>query len=599
MSNKIEVHIRINPKKSNKVWKFNENQLSRINKDKEIIYKNFISLLYIENNQKLYAKCLKNKVSKLENLTVFSYGQTGSGKTYTMLGNKDGVIYLCLKDLLDKYELKVSYIEIYNENAFDLFTNKKLQIYNVDKIVINNLSKIKITNTNEGDNFIDICEKNRKYGTTEYNLRSSRSHTIFQIEYASNDKHIVINLIDLAGSEKMCTKDIRRTEGSFINKSLLALCTVVNNLQNKKFFGFRDSKLTRLLQNSLDGKTNIVALCTMSPSCDCIEESISTLNFAARLSNLDLKKVEIPIEKNKLKQECEFEQIEKIEIPIEKNSKKPGYYFEQMKKLEKNFIELKDKFYNNNSYDININKNKVMDFCHMKQNKINFYLNNQMEQNEKRKNKDIKYVQDEITTKTDKTHLELQNKEKYFNDFNIKNKQMFNSNKKNKQNINFINSQNLEIITKSDKLLYELENPTCQKEIEYFENENLKNKNFMYKDKISVNKINNIISNINKNNKIIEKKPFHDNFNKVAVNINHFYNINTKERFFNVKFNNTLIYVNKISNLEIKTKLLEERVENLEIMIQNLLQRNPNKRTNDIFILEKHMFNLKCKKIGR
>jgi len=109
------------------------------------------------------------------------------------------------------------------------------------------------------------------------------------MNFHSRKDDAILNFIDLAGSERASRFESRRSEGSFINKSLLALGTLVNNLLNGKLLGFRDSKLTRILQSSFDGDTLLIALCMISPHRVCVEESLSTLNFAARLSNIELK----------------------------------------------------------------------------------------------------------------------------------------------------------------------------------------------------------------------------------------------------------------------------------------------------------------------
>jgi centromeric protein E len=120
--------------------------------------------------------------------------------------------------------------------------------------------------------FVDKCERNRRFGIREFDTNSSRSHTVFQA-YTNNNKTRTLNIRDLAGSERAGRSTDRRKEGAFINKSLLALCNVVNNIVYDKY------KLTRILQTSLDGYTNLVAICMLSPYANCMEESISTLKL--------------------------------------------------------------------------------------------------------------------------------------------------------------------------------------------------------------------------------------------------------------------------------------------------------------------------------
>lgn len=169
---------------------------------------------------------------------------------------------------------------------------------------------------------IERGEANRHISSTDYNLHSSRSHTIFQMiiesrernststatmvrrrtltqsGYGTKSKETVkisqLNLIDLAGSEKAATNEERRKEGSFINKSLLTLGTVISKLTEasahrsgpKPHIPFRDSKLTRILETALSGMAKVAVLCTISPSLQAVEESVNTLKFATRVKKI-------------------------------------------------------------------------------------------------------------------------------------------------------------------------------------------------------------------------------------------------------------------------------------------------------------------------
>ncbi|AFN83904.1 kinesin-like protein [Encephalitozoon romaleae SJ-2008] len=292
---KIKVSIRLRPSMGDKeVWKTSEDGLWHVHGQKRVKYNGFRSILTNMTNAEVYKECVREEIQKFlneENCTVFAYGQTGSGKTYTMLGgDEEGIIKLAIRDILDRRPVGISYLEIYNEKLFDLSNNSEVQMFNVEnRNVISNLWVEHVDKWEDVASFIERCEKNRKFGTTEFNTKSSRSHTVVQVTYNSNNRVRTLNMIDLAGSERASRSMDRRKEGSFINRSLLALCTIVNNVGNGKYLGFRNSKLTRVLQSSLDGRTNLVAICTLSPYEDCIEESVSTLKFAARLCSLELK----------------------------------------------------------------------------------------------------------------------------------------------------------------------------------------------------------------------------------------------------------------------------------------------------------------------
>jgi centromeric protein E len=260
----------------------------------ETSFVGFTNVMPDVTNLQVYNACVREDVQRFlgfENCTVFAYGQTGSGKTHTMLGSEEeGIIKLALREILSTTSATISYLEIYNEKLYDLATGTEVQIFSVgNRNHISNLHAEKVSTWEQAQRLIDRCEKNRRYGTTEFNDKSSRSHTIFQISIGSGPETWILNMIDLAGSERASRSSERRKEGAYINRSLLALCTIVNNMSQGRFAGFRDSKLTRVLQSSMDGATNLVAICMLSPHAECMEESVSTLKFAARLSNLDLK----------------------------------------------------------------------------------------------------------------------------------------------------------------------------------------------------------------------------------------------------------------------------------------------------------------------
>ncbi|KAF9758245.1 Kinesin-like protein tea2 [Nosema granulosis] len=344
MSKKVSVFVRIKPEISGHlkitnqqdvVWRTEGGKVYRIDAQKETCFDGYTGVFHLEDNLTIYLSCIQNVVEKFlenQNSTVFAYGQTGSGKTYTILGeNGNGIINLCLENILETREVSVSYMEIYNEKIFDLFTSTELQIYTIDNTpVVSNLSSTPISSRESLNFFLSRCETNRKYGSTEFNTRSSRSHTIFQVKSEGS----TLNLIDLAGSEKASINECRRKEGSYINKSLLALCNLVSNIQKNRYFGYRDSKLTRLLQPSLDGKTNIVALCMISPQSNCLEESIATLKFAGRLSNLEIKVTEKKTPEKKLVEKLEDDTLERTpeNITIHETNMKRGYYMEQYMK---------------------------------------------------------------------------------------------------------------------------------------------------------------------------------------------------------------------------------------------------------------------------
>ncbi|PNY04024.1 kinesin motor catalytic domain protein [Trifolium pratense] len=254
------------------------------------------------------------------NGTVFAYGVTSSGKTHTMHGdqNSPGIIPLAIKDVFSSIQdtpgreflLRVSYLEIYNEVINDLLdpTGQNLRVReDAQGTYVEGIKEEVVLSPGHALSFIAAGEEHRHVGSNNFNLFSSRSHTIFtlMIESSVHGKEYdgvifsQLNLIDLAGSEssKTETTGLRRKEGSYINKSLLTLGTVIGKLSEGKssHVPYRDSKLTRLLQSSLSGHGHVSLICNVTPASSNMEETHNTLKFASRA-----KRVEIYASRNKI-----------------------------------------------------------------------------------------------------------------------------------------------------------------------------------------------------------------------------------------------------------------------------------------------------------
>lgn len=222
----------------------------------------------------------------------------------------------------------MSYIEIYNETIRDLLNpsndNFRISKDAVRGVYVTPLTEEVVTCPLDVMKMIQRGEANRHISSTDYNLHSSRSHTIFQMIIESRERNSTstaihhrrtltqsgyganksketvrisqLNLIDLAGSEKAATNEERRKEGAFINKSLLTLGTVISKLTEasnrsngpKPHIPYRDSKLTRILETALSGMAKVAVLCTMSPSLQALEESVNTLKFATRVKKITI-----------------------------------------------------------------------------------------------------------------------------------------------------------------------------------------------------------------------------------------------------------------------------------------------------------------------
>ncbi|XP_052035155.1 centromere-associated protein E isoform X3 [Apodemus sylvaticus] len=246
------------------------------------------------------------------NGTIFAYGQTASGKTHTMMGSEDclGVIPRAIHDIFKRIKkfpereflLRVSYMEIYNETITDLLCNAqkmKPLIIREDinrNVYVADLTEEVVYTAEMALKWLATGEKNRHYGITKMNQRSSRSHTIFRMILESREKgessncdgsikvsHL--NLVDLAGSERAAqtgAEGVRLKEGCFINRNLLILGQVIKKLSDGQvggFINYRDSKLTRILQNSLGGNAKTRIICTITPVS--FDETLTTLQFAS------------------------------------------------------------------------------------------------------------------------------------------------------------------------------------------------------------------------------------------------------------------------------------------------------------------------------
>ncbi|KAF0718339.1 Aste57867_1758 [Aphanomyces stellatus] len=266
------------------------------------------------------AKPLVDQAFQGYNGTIFAYGQTGSGKTHTMMGSGDdhGIIPKMNEDLFKrvdaqsnettKYLITVSFLEIYNEVIKDLLnpSDKVLKIREHPDmgIYVEHLAELVVRDPADVTRLLEEGNKVRQVAATQMNERSSRSHSCFTIKIASKKveqlkdmtretmMNAKINLVDLAGSERAAktgaTGD-RLKEGAAINKSLSALGNVINMLADRSKKGhvpYRDSKLTRLLQESLGGNSLTVMIAAVSPADYNFDESLGTLQYANRAKSI-------------------------------------------------------------------------------------------------------------------------------------------------------------------------------------------------------------------------------------------------------------------------------------------------------------------------
>ncbi|XP_049845788.1 osmotic avoidance abnormal protein 3 isoform X1 [Schistocerca gregaria] len=259
------------------------------------------------------------------NTTIFAYGQTGCGKSFTMQGicepqSQRGIIPKSFEHLFEaisvsegtKYLVLASFLEIYNEEIRDLLGNevkRKLELKeHSDKgLYVQDLSLHPVQSVSESEQLMARGWKNRATGATLMNADSSRSHSIFSIQLemmpvsalecdipVNKVRKGKLNLVDLAGSERQSKTGAagdRLKEAIKINLSLTALGHVISALVDGKstHIPYRDSKLTRLLQDSLGGNTKTLMVGCISPADNNYDETLSTLRYVNRAKNIKNK----------------------------------------------------------------------------------------------------------------------------------------------------------------------------------------------------------------------------------------------------------------------------------------------------------------------
>lgn len=258
------------------------------------------------------------------NVCIMAYGQTGSGKTYTMEGSNRclGLNFRAVKEIFEiiesraethKYSIELTILEVYNEQIRDLLnpSGKKIEIREDSKgnMHLPGVEISPIKNYNDLIKHIESGKTNRSVGCTNINEYSSRSHCIVTIYInCSNSEGTFtskLNLIDLAGSERICKSEaegLRMVEACNINQSLSALGKVLYSLAGKQaHIPYRDSKLTHLLRDSLSGDAKTMMIITVNPSHEDVSETLSSLTFGARVASVEKGKAKQKIKKKKKK----------------------------------------------------------------------------------------------------------------------------------------------------------------------------------------------------------------------------------------------------------------------------------------------------------
>ena len=316
----------------------------------------------------IFFNCSINKLidSALDgySVTIFAYGQTGSGKTYTIMGREDSInekilsnnkysgimpksinyIWSTVGQRKEKFFIKVTFLEIYNEQINDLLnignTNLQIRWDQNQGFFVEGLLVIECKKPEDIVEVILQGMKNRKKGSHELNKDSSRSHSILTVyvisEFSQNGqsfkKYGKISFVDLAGSERL--KETHSSGGMIketgnINKSLFVLGKVISTLTEKnngnRHIPYRDSKLTMLLMDSIGGSAKTLMIACVSPSMTYSDETMSTLNYASRTMNIKNKPIV---------------QMDGKEVPVAKLKHKNNLYKLENEFLKNEFIKL-------------------------------------------------------------------------------------------------------------------------------------------------------------------------------------------------------------------------------------------------------------------
>ncbi|CAJ0597612.1 unnamed protein product [Cylicocyclus nassatus] len=321
------------------------------------------------------ARPIVENVLKGYNGTIFAYGQTGTGKTFTMTGDLEraelqGIIPNSFAHIFDHiakcqqdktFLVRVSYLEIYNEELRDLLakdghgSNLEIKEKADVGVYVKNLISIIVGSASQMQKLMEFGSKNRKTGATKMNEESSRSHAMFSVTVESSENGMVtqgkLHLVDLAGSERQSktgAQGERLKEAAKINLSLSTLGNVISALVDVKstHIPYRNSKLTRLLQDSLGGNSKTVMIANIGPASYNYDETLSTLRYANRAKNIqNVARInEDPKDAQLRKYQHEIEMLKKqlAEEEADMNSENESTWELRMQEMEQNLEKTRE-----------------------------------------------------------------------------------------------------------------------------------------------------------------------------------------------------------------------------------------------------------------
>jgi len=372
-SERVLVHVRIRPFNSSELADPDQVQSSLlgisqsppsllVKKDYDKKSFHFDSVLTAESTQEsVYRETGKSIVQSVltgYNASILAYGQTGTGKTHTMVGEEEdnkGLIPRALEDVLEavhtdpefSYTINIGFVQVYMEMLQDLLfpdspTPIRIREDPSEGVYLTGSTWKSVHTLSDCMNLLSLGNQNRNSAFTSMNAQSSRSHAVFMVRVEKryqrtedNERNSAVissllNLVDLAGSErvkKSKATGLRFDEAKNINLALLALGNCIQALADKKskYVPYRDSKLTRLLANSLGGSSKTSLIITIGPSLAHVSETLSTLNFGTRAMKIEItpslsKLIDYKAAYAKLKAELELSH-EKYNALVKTNSR--------------------------------------------------------------------------------------------------------------------------------------------------------------------------------------------------------------------------------------------------------------------------------------
>ena len=568
------------------------------------------------NQQEIFEETSKNVVQSVlngYNGTIFAYGQTGTGKTYTMVGefrneNNKGIIPRAFDYIFEsvkqdnehKYNIMISFIQIYLEHIQDLIepTKKDIRIRESPEegVYLEGVKWVKVNNTQECAEQFHKGEKNRVTESTIMNKDSSRSHAILiakieksvvfskekldELRKESNEKikaeRVMTNsylyLVDLAGSERVKkTKavEMRLEEAKKINFSLLTLGKCINALAegNTNFISYRESVLTRLLQESLGGNAKTSLIVTVSPSSYNADETVSSLNFAQRamkVKNKPIQNVSVDYHALYIKLQEDFDKLndqyaeleQKYEKLQEENQKlKSGetYVELQKKSLNQNLENNNDNGMRNNKLslnNLNVNASKFKEKFKEEMKKMELIYKGIIKSKVQEYENVLKDI-DKMIFEKEQTIEKLVEDNKILNNKNRTNQEIINDYKKEKEEL--MNS----ITDLTNKLNYEQESRGKKSEEEHKKELDSLNAQIEFLEKKIIPLENNNLLNSNSINLVT---------NKIDNKIN-FLN-EEKDNLLKDKSNNVI----KMSQNDIKIKLLNDEKNNIDKKLSSITE---------------------------